>query len=248
MFATSADGTKIAYRRRGEGEPVLFVHGAATSSADWSLLAPHLPFEVISMDRRGRGRSEDGPEYAMEREAEDVLAVLEAAGAELLVAHSYGALCSILAVQRTDRVRRLVLYEPPIAYRGEGLDELETADDETILARFLKTAGTTGEQRELIRASPAWPVLMNAVPALPRELRAGTTWRNPAGPIAVPTLLLLGEDTRSPTYLDTVDELLAAFSDVERDTVPGQHVAHVFAAEAFAKRISSFLAQPVAEA
>jgi pimeloyl-ACP methyl ester carboxylesterase len=58
--------------------------------------------------------------------AEDVLAVLDAVGADRLVAHSYGALCSILAAQRTERLRALVLYEPPIGVREEhlaGLDE-----------------------------------------------------------------------------------------------------------------------------
>ena len=56
-----------------------------------------------------------------------MLAVLEAVDARLLVGHSYGALCSILAAQRTDRLERLVLYEPPIAVqpdRLEGLDEI----------------------------------------------------------------------------------------------------------------------------
>src|SRR3954470_16659409 len=107
-------------------------------------------FTVVTMDRRGRGKSGDGPEYAMEREAEDILAVLEAVGAELLVGHSYGALCSILAAEGTDRLRRLVLYEPPIAVREDrirGVDALVASGDlDVALERFLRAAGIPDDQ------------------------------------------------------------------------------------------------------
>jgi pimeloyl-ACP methyl ester carboxylesterase len=119
----SADGTPIAYRVSGAGDAIVLVHGTGTSSADWAFVAPLLRdrFTVVTMDRRGRGKSGDGPEYAMEREADDVLAVLDAVGAEFLVGHSYGALCSILAAKRMDRLRRLVLYEPPFALTEDRL-------------------------------------------------------------------------------------------------------------------------------
>jgi pimeloyl-ACP methyl ester carboxylesterase len=99
QHAESADGTRIAFRSRGDGEPVLFVHGTGTSGADWAFAGRWLEdrFTVVAMDRRGRGMSGDAPGYSMEREAEDVLAVLEATGSKLLVGHSYGALCSVLA-------------------------------------------------------------------------------------------------------------------------------------------------------
>jgi pimeloyl-ACP methyl ester carboxylesterase len=244
----SPDGTRIAYRAHGDGEPLLMVHGAATSSADWVFATPFLRerFTVVTMDRRGRGKSGDGTgDYAMALEAEDVLVVLEAVGAELLVGHSYGALCSILAAQRTARLRRLVIYEPPIAVKEEGLatvDELVAAGQlDTALEGFLRAAGTSDEQLALIRASPAWDVLLDAMPALPRELHACTAWRNPSGPIEVPTLLLTGGDTRSGSYLDGLDELQAAFTDIRQEKIPGQlHVAHVFAAEQFARLISDF--------
>ena len=111
QHATSADGTPIGYRLTGNGEPLLFVHGVATTGADWLFVRPHLRerFTVVTMDRRGRGSSGDAAGYSMDREAEDVLAVLEAVDCRLLAGHSYGALCSILAAQRTDRLERLVL-------------------------------------------------------------------------------------------------------------------------------------------
>ena len=249
QHATSADGTPIGYRISGDGEPIVFVHGVATTSGDWLFVRPHLRerFTVVMMDRRGRGNSGDAAEHSMEREAEDVLAVLEAVDGRLLVGHSYGAMCSILAAQRTDRLKRMVLYEPPIAVRPEWLEGVEelvaNGDLDPALEEFLRAAGTSDEHVEAIRKSPAWPVLLEAVPPLPRELRACTHWRPPEGPIDVPTLFLLGADTTSPAYLDGLDDLLAKFTDLRRETIDGQmHVAHVFDAERFAERIATFLA------
>ena len=243
----SADGTPIAYRASGQGDPIVFVHGTGTSGADWVFVIPYLQerFTVVTMDRRGRGQSGDGPGHSMDREAEDVLAVLEAVDAEMLVGHSYGGLCSILAVQRTDRLRRLVLYEPPIGVterRARGLDELvERGEHDAALEGFLRVAGTPDDQLAAIRSSPAWRVLLDAVPAVPRELHAAAEWQSPEGPIEVPLLYLLGADTDSPSYLDGLDELLAAFPDLRREMLPGQrHVGHVFAAEKFAGLVAEF--------
>ena len=247
QHATSADGTQIGFRTTGEGEPIVFVHGVATTGADWLFIRAHLRARhtLVMMDRRGRGNSGDAADYSMEREAEDVLAVLEAVDARLLVGHSYGALCSILAAQRTDQLERLVLYEPPVAVQPqwlEGVDELvERGDQDLALETFLRSAGTSDEQLAAIRSSPAWPVLLQAVPPLPRELRACTGWRAPRGTIDIPTLFLLGAETTSPAYLDGLDDTLAVFSDLTRETIAGQmHVAHVFDAERFAERIASF--------
>jgi pimeloyl-ACP methyl ester carboxylesterase len=250
QHAKSADGTRIAYRVSGSGDPLLLVHGSATSGADWLFVLPLLRdrFTVVTMDRRGRGKSGDGPEYAMEREAEDVLAVLDAVGAELLVGHSYGALCSILAAERTDRLRRLVLYEPPIAVREDrvpGLDELVASGDlDAALEGFLRSAGAPAEQLDAIRSSPAWPVLLDAVPALPRELHAGVAWQHPRGPIDVPVLFLQGADTNSRVYLEGLGNLQAVFPNRRAELIPGQrHIAHVFAAETFADLVANFCAE-----
>jgi pimeloyl-ACP methyl ester carboxylesterase len=243
----SADGTPIAYRASGSGPGLVLVHGTATSGIDWLPVTPLLreQFTVVTMDRRGRGDSGDGADYAQEREAEDVLAVLDAVGAELLVAHSYGAMCSIRAAEQSDRIRRLVLYEPPIGVSEElleDLDDLIAADRrEEALEGFLRGAGAPESQFDQIRSSRAWPFLLDAVPAMPRELRAAAAWRHPQGPIEVPTLFLLGGETTSPVYLDGLDGLLAAFTDLRRQSIPGQlHVGHVFAPEAFAGLVIEF--------
>lgn len=248
----SSDGTPVAYRVAGRGDPMLLVHGSATSSADWLFVLPFLRdrFRLVTMDRRGRGRSGDASDYQIVREAEDVLAVLDAVGAELLVGHSYGALCSILAAERTDRLRRLVLYEPPIAVREDRLSGLgglvARGELDAALEGFLRAAGTSEDQFNAIRSSPAWPVLLDAVPTLPRELHAAAAWRHPPEPIEVPALFLLGAETDSPVYLDGLDDLQAAFPHARRELVPGhRHVAHVFAAREFADVVASFCAEPV---
>ena len=112
----SDDGTSIGYRVTGDGPPVVLVHGLGTDSGDWFFVAPSLSehFTVVTMDRRGRAESGDGPSYSMEREVEDILAVVDAVHAEFLVGHSYGGLCSMLAAARSDRLKALVVYEPPI--------------------------------------------------------------------------------------------------------------------------------------
>jgi pimeloyl-ACP methyl ester carboxylesterase len=244
----SADGTAIGYRATGSGDPVLLVHGSATSGADWLFVLPFLRdrFTVVTMDRRGRGSSGDGADYAMDREVGDVRAVLAAVGAELLVGHSYGALCSILAAERTDRLRRMVLYEPPIAVIADairGLDALVARGDlDGALEGFLRSAGVTEKQVYAIRSSPAWPTLLEVVPTLPRELHACTAWRSPRGPIDVPALFLQGADTNSGVYLQGLDGLQAAFPDRRVELIPGQrHVAHLFAAQTFADLVADFL-------
>lgn len=246
---TSADGTEIAYRTTGEGPPLVLVHGTGTTGADWSLLLPFLQdrFTLVVPDRRGRGRSGDAPDYAMEREAEDVLAVLEATGAERLVAHSYGALCSMVALPRAAALRRVVLYEPPIsvphAWARALSDRIFGGEGEEVLAGFLAAVGMTEDQVGAVRSSPAWRVLLGTVPTLARELLSAVAWPRPAGPVSVPVLYLLGAESTNRAYLDGLDNVLALFGDVTVERIPGQqHVAHVFAPEAFADRIAAFCA------
>jgi pimeloyl-ACP methyl ester carboxylesterase len=251
QFIESTDGTPIAYRVAGTGEPMVMVHGSGTWSADWLFVLPLLRdrFTVVTMDRRGRGRSGDARDYAIEREAEDVLAVLDAVDAGLLVGHSYGAMCSILAATHTDRLRGIVLYEPPIGVTQrhlDGLQELIAAGGHDVaLEGFVHSIGTSDEQFQTIRSSPAWTDLVGTVPTLPRELQACVAWRHPSGPIDVPTLFLMGEMTQSPVYLDGLDDLQAAFPGARRELIPGQlHVAHVFAARMFAELVTDFFNEP----
>jgi alpha-beta hydrolase superfamily lysophospholipase len=94
---TSADGTLIAYEQGGKGPPLVLVHGTTANRTRWASVRARFEahFTVTAMDRRGCGDSGDNPDYAIEREFEDVVAVVNALGAPvLLFGHSYGALCA----------------------------------------------------------------------------------------------------------------------------------------------------------
>src|SRR5829696_4622459 len=119
---TSEDGTPIAYRRSGEGPPLVLVHGAAADRGRWSPVLPALEkrFTVYAIDRRGRGGSGDSDGYTMEREAEDVASVVDSIGEPVnLLGHSYGALLALEAALVAKNVRKLVLYEPGIEVAGQ---------------------------------------------------------------------------------------------------------------------------------
>jgi alpha/beta hydrolase family protein len=115
---TSRDGTTIAYETTGTGPPLILVDGALCyrDFGPSRKLAEQLAgdFTVITYDRRGRGESGDGLTYAVEREVEDLEALIEAAGGS---AHVYGissgAALALDAAQRDIGVERLALYEAP---------------------------------------------------------------------------------------------------------------------------------------
>src|ERR1700738_3359572 len=114
---TSKDETMIAYQSSGTGPPLELVHGPTADHTRWTPILPALErhFNVYALDRRGRGGSGDAEQYAIEREFEDIVALVNSIDEPVfLLGHSYGALCSLEAARRTANVRKLVLYEPPI--------------------------------------------------------------------------------------------------------------------------------------
>lgn len=137
---TSADGTTIAYSRTGEGPPIVLVDGAfghrsfGPNEALVPLLAPH--FEVVTYDRRGRGGSGDTAPFALDREIEDLRAVLDVVGGSAYVyGISSGAALCLRALAMGLPITRLALFEPPIS-----LDE----------ARPAVPAGTMDAMRDLL--------------------------------------------------------------------------------------------------
>src|SRR5438309_8379105 len=115
----SKDGTTIAYDRAGRGPAVILVAGAfsyrkypaSVQLAD--LLAQH--FTVYSYDRRGRGASGDTKPYAVEREIEDIDALIdEAGGSAFVYGHSSGGCLAVDAtIQLGDKIKKLAMYEAP---------------------------------------------------------------------------------------------------------------------------------------
>ena len=161
---TSADGTPIAFDRLGDGPPVVVVGGILCDRAKTRSLAEELApgFTVINYDRRGRGDSGDSAPYAVEREIEDLGALIAAAGGTTSVyAHSSGAGLALHAAAHGLPIAKLVLHEPPYAPDVEEERRIarEFAEQlETLLAegRHGDAVGMPPEAVEAMRRGPEW--------------------------------------------------------------------------------------------
>jgi len=113
---TSKDGTRIAFDRSGEGPPIILVVGAFNERSTGAPLARFLEqhFTVFNYDRRGRGESGDTAPYAIEREIEDLDALIaEAGGSADVFGYSSGATLALRAAAHGLAISRLALYDPP---------------------------------------------------------------------------------------------------------------------------------------
>ena len=252
----SNDGTAIAFRRGGSGTPLVLVHGTSASGVRWSRVLPMLEarFTVYAMDRRGRGASGDTPPYAIEREFEDVAALVESIGEPVhLLGHSYGAICSIEAARHVRNLRSLVLYEPPMPTPGTQPARqfarlqaaLDAGDREGVLAIFFREMnGMPAAQFDQFKALPEWPARLAAAHTVPREVEAVDGYRFDAARFAglkAPVLLVLGGD--SPPYFSAaIDMIAAALPHARKVVLPGQrHVAMDTAPELFVREVLAFL-------
>ena len=205
----------------------MLVHGTAADHSRWRPVLPAFEqrFTVYAIDRRGRGGSGDSDGYKVEREFEDVAAVVDSLGEPVnLLGHSYGALCALEAALLTRNVRTLVLYDPGIEVAGEEIyprevigrmeDMLESGDRDGVIETTMReVAGLTPEVVEYMRAQPIWQTRVEAAHTIPRELRAVKFYRfDPERfrNLVTPALLLAGGD--SPAALrkaaEAVDEAL----------------------------------------
>ena len=113
---TSEDGTRIAFDQSGEGPPIILVVGAFNDRATGAPLARFLEqyFTVFNYDRRGRGESGDTGPYAIEREIEDLDALIaQAGGSACVFGYSSGATLALRAAAYGLNISRIALYEPP---------------------------------------------------------------------------------------------------------------------------------------
>src|SRR5207245_8841826 len=118
---TSADGTAIAFDRLGAGPPMIMVVGAFNTRATTSPLAVALQdrFTILNYDRRGRGDSGDTPPYSVEREIEDLEALIAGAGgSSALFGYSSGATLALKAAARGLSITKLALYDAPFLVDG----------------------------------------------------------------------------------------------------------------------------------
>lgn len=255
-FALSPDGTRIAFWSGGTGPPLLLVHGAMSDHRRWRIPPLLEPYRTVhAMDRRGRGESGDGPDWSLEREIDDVVAVVEAVAADSgsdvdVLGHSLGGSLALYAAARSPHVRRLVLYEaaiheppaPPdlLARMQALLDEGRREDLVTLMMR--EVVRMPDAEIGVVRSLPSWPTRVAAAHTLPRELSTQLRWEpEKVARITIPVLLLVGGD--SPTSVrDSTDLLAATLLNATVAVIAGQqHVADQLVPELFAQIVLDFV-------
>ena len=235
----SKDGTEIAYDNQGEGPAVILVDGALgyRSFGPMPELAKQLSthFTVVTYDRRGRGNSGDNKPFAVEREIEDIEALIdEVGGFAYLYGISSGACLAIeAAIKLGDKVKKLAIYEAPYKSGENSLEEwLEYNQQLTKLltenrrgdavALFMRFVGTPPDQIEGMRKAPIWPMFENVAPTLLYDAAAmGVNRKVPIerlSHITALTLVMHG-GTGHPFMKQTAQTLSKAIPNAEFRTI-----------------------------
>lgn len=234
----SRDGTIIAFDRLGVGTPVILVSGASTARAIHTQLAELLAgdFTVFNYDRRGRGDSGDTPPYTVEREVEDLLAVItEAGGAAAVFGSSSGAVLALHAAAAGLPLTKLALWEPPFMvdpdaprrqqeYVAELTKLLDAGRRGDAIALFMKVVGLPEETIAGMRHAPMWPGIEAVAPTLAYDATIMGDSRVPTGLVSsvrTHTLVLDGSDTGA-WAANAAQALTTALPSARRHTLEGQ--------------------------
>lgn len=236
----SKDGTAIAYTRDGDGPAVVLVGGSLDDGAENAALIPALADSstVANYARRGRGGSGDTSPYSLEREIEDLAAVVDAIGGR---AHAFGASSGGALVLEAAAaglpLDRIAVWEVPYAVGGEAVagwreysaalhEALARDDRDRALELFLKLAGSPQEMVEQVKVSEHWPNLRELAPSLAQDaacLGDGPPPVDRLGTISQPTLVITGpggEQASQEMAVDfmgnSADAIVAALPAAER--------------------------------
>jgi pimeloyl-ACP methyl ester carboxylesterase len=214
---TSKDGTSIAFDQTGQGPPVILVMGAFNDRTTGAPLAAFLAprFTVFCYDRRGRGASGDGAEYAVEREIEDLDALIQAAGGSAAVmGYSSGAVLALRAAARGLAIPRVAVYEMPPAQRPEhaaALASLIAADRRGDAVEYFqgRVVGIPEAIVAQLRRAPFRPALEDMAHTLVYDATIMGYDDVPrlAAAVRIPTLAVAG--SASPPVMREVAETLA---------------------------------------
>ncbi len=210
QMVTSQDGTKIAYELAGAGQPLIFAVGAFNDHTRCADLAAGLAdrFTVITYDRRGRGESGDTAPYAVEREAEDLAALVDmAGGAATVFGYSSGAILALHAATLGVPISGLVLFEPPfsspgaeparLAGRLQALVDAGRPGDAVVLFQT-EAIGMPAEAVDQIRQSPMFPALEAMAQSMVYDTTITERFSRPSPAmcgVSARTLVLSGDDT-----------------------------------------------------
>ncbi|MCM3748871.1 alpha/beta fold hydrolase [Paenibacillus pasadenensis] len=258
----SKDGTQIAYTTQGSGPALVLVSSAAADHGDASALAEHLSasFTVYNYDRRGRGQSTDTAPYKAAREAEDIEALIAAAGGKaVLFGSSSGAVLALEAATLLgDLVVKLYLYEPPFIINDsrkpvpsdyvEQLNSLIEAGKSSEAVEYFasEALGIPGEYIGYMKADPSWSKMEALAHTLAYDgTIMGTTQSGnplPAGRwnIPHPTLIMTGENS-APFFHDAANALASLLPNAATHSLAGQdHSAIIMSPDVVAKAVVDF--------
>ena len=253
----SKDGTAIAFDRSGEGPAIIVVNGALSDRTVvaplTALLAPH--FTVFAYDRRGVGSSGDTAPYAVDREVEDLGALIhEAGGSAAVFGHSSGAALALEAAAHGLAITRLALYEPPFILEGS---RPRPPEDFAAQLAELIASGRRGDAVALfmtkgvdlpvdavaqMRNAPMWPAFEAMAHTLVYNIAIMRDFSVPTKRVAsitTPTLVLDGGE--SPAWArNAVQAVVDALPHAQRRTLKGQ--THGAAPEVLAPVLEEFFA------
>ncbi len=213
---TSRDGTSLAYESAGRGSTIVLVSGAMSTGATVAPLAAPLSerFRVVVYDRRGRGASGGTAPYAVEREVEDLAALIEAVGGEAaLYGVSSGGALALRAAASGLAVRHVAVYETPYAMSDEDLAERARYTEELTAALaegrrgdavelFLRLTGLDEGVIQGARQSPMWAGMESMAPSLAHDdavMGDGSVPRELLSSIHEPVLSIAGD--ASPAWM-----------------------------------------------
>lgn len=245
----SKDGTHIAFDQSGQGPALILVGGAtAIRLFEASLAAALAPnFTVFAYDRRGRGDSGDTAPYAVEREVEDIDALItDAGGSALVFGHSSGAILALEAARLLPtKIAKLAVYEPPFIIDdsrppapedfAQHLTELVSSGRRgEAVEYFMTQVGTPAEMIAGMRQSPMWPGLEAIAQTLAYDVTiiGDTESGNPLtlgkwASVTVPTLVMdgtvfLGREENHVFMQHGAQELANILPHAQRRTLEGQ--------------------------
>ncbi|WP_328886959.1 alpha/beta fold hydrolase [Streptomyces sp. NBC_00316] len=255
----SCDGTAIAYRRQGDGPPVILVGGALSTAATEAPLAELLAsrFSVVTYDRRGRGSSGDTARYTVAREVEDLAALIERTGGRVSVfGMSSGGALALEAQAAGLPIDLLAVYEPPFtpdaparrakARYANRLHRLLSAGDRAgAVELFLSLAGIPADLVARMRHAPLWRGLESLAHTLAYDdavLGDGTVPVERLRSVDARTMVITGGF--SPTPMRTLTRILAdAIPRARHRTLTGQ--THDLAPQVIAPVLADFFAKDV---
>jgi pimeloyl-ACP methyl ester carboxylesterase len=225
----SKDGTPIAFDQSGEGSAIILVAGATATRLAEASLASALAhnFTVFAFDRRGRGESGDTTPYAVEREVEDIDALIsEAGGLAFVFGHSSGAVLALEAARLLkDKIKKLAMYEPPFIIDDSRppipqdyvphLNKLIAEGRRSEAVEYFMTDAmlVPAEMVAQMRSTPMWQQIEAVAQTIPYDgtIMGDTMSGNPAtlkkwASVTVPTLVMVGG--ASPAFFNNSAQAL----------------------------------------